>query len=104
MNRKKPFIFIGLLIIFLSYLLLVLPNTANQSSFANDDVLAISTSGLYDHAGDKDDTKKFPFSIIEYAAASITAMIAAIFSQHVFPKYNRKMIFMTPIYYEANSI
>lgn len=103
MDRKKRYIFIGLLFIFLSYFLLVLPNSAAQSIFAEEDMLAISTSTLHEHIGEKDDLKKSPFSIIEYTAALLAIMAIAL-CQYIFKENTRKMIFMTPIYYEANSI
>lgn len=104
MNQHKKIISIGLLFIFLSYLLIGFPNNMAQSFIGADDVLTAGSIGIHDHAGEKDEVKKVPSLLFDSAAIIVLMTTAAAAICLHFSKNTRIKIFMTPYFYQANSI
>ncbi|KAB2331795.1 hypothetical protein [Bacillus mesophilum] len=104
MNQHKKIISIGLLFIFLSYLLIGFPNNMAQSFTGADDVLTVGSIGIHDHAGEKDEVKKVPSLLFDSAAIIVLMTTAAAAICLHFSKNTRIKIFMTPYFYQANSI
>ncbi|WP_080848550.1 hypothetical protein [Cytobacillus gottheilii] len=104
MNQHKRIISIGLLFIFMSYLLIGFPNNMAQSFTGADDILTAGAIGVHDHTDEKDDLKKVPSLLFDSAAIIVlmTTAAAAIFLH--FLRNTRIKIFMTPYFYQANSI